>query len=68
MLINIVFNIGLTISRAYLFILGIGLLITGDPVTGIGHILIAGIMGLLAMPWPDFPDPDELEQRANDKQ
>lgn len=60
-MINLIYNVSLTLARLYLFIKGIGFLLTGDTVTGIGHILIAGMMGVLSMPWPKIPDPDDIQ-------
>lgn len=68
-MINIIFNTGLIITRLYIAVVGLGLLLQDDPdpVSGIVFILIAWVMGLLMMPWPVIPDEDQRQQDRNNR-
>ena len=65
---NYIYNFSLIAVRLYIFVKGIGFILTGDTVTGIGHILIAGLMGALTMPWPEVKEPEEEQQNDKPKQ
>jgi|GEM_PF-5598857 len=66
-MINIIYNVSLILVRLYVVVMGIGMIIDGGTLAGIIAFIIAGIMGVLSMPWPVIPDLEE-DQKQTDQQ